>query len=423
MRQGHGSKSFDNESYKKIINMLIYEMLRMQCNYEADGYFTEYGIPGTESIWLTSWAITVIKDGMDPQWERDGLFVDPNIINQTVLWLVSKQDPVNGSWSEIGPIYDRRFKSNFTKHWDGSLIQLNLALTAKVLIALVANSDVRGEATSLVSVAINKARFYLEQHFSKITDIFERCIVTYALHVSNSAIKDIAFKLLNQTRIKDDNGIYWSNQIIPKAKIFWPSKNPRQYWKPESNHEAYAVTATSYALLTYIFRAEKANKFEIVSWLITQKNYFAGMTSTYDSLIAHKALVLYAISTGDSFQNYNINIKLKSSSSDDLTKQSFIVNDNNLIEPQYYDLDNIWGSVELDAQGIKTNFNFDIKYSIYFITNYEFTGTGYALVQLSLSYNVEYPYLMRKGAYEAFNMSVQTRLSGRNFSRIDYDVW
>jgi hypothetical protein len=350
MRQGHGSKSFKTKSYEKIISMLIYEMLRIQCNYESDGYFSEYGIPGTESIWLTSWAVTVIKDGMDPQWERDGLFIDPKLINQTVLWLVSKQNQINGSWTEIGPIYDRRFNSNFTKDWDGSIIQLNLALTAKVLIALVANSDVRGEAASIVSIAINRARLYLEKHFSKITDIFERCIVTYALHLTNSPIKDIAFKLLNQTKIKDDNGIYWSNWIIPKAKINWPSKNPRQFWKPESNHEAYAVTATSYALLTYLFRAD-ANKFEIVNWLITQKNYFAGMTSTYDSLIAHKALVLYAISTGDSFQNYNINIKLKSSSSDDLSSQSFTVDDYNMIDPQYFELDKVWGSLELDAKG------------------------------------------------------------------------
>jgi hypothetical protein len=85
--------------------------------------------------------------------------------------------------------------------------------------------------------------------------------------------------------------------------------------------------------------------------LITQKNYFAGMTSTYDSLIAHKALVLYAMSTGDSFQNYNINIKLKSSSSNDLNSQIFTVDDNNMIEPQYYDLNKAWGTLELEAKG------------------------------------------------------------------------
>jgi CD109 antigen len=350
MRQGHGSKSFKSESYDKIINMLIYEMLRIQCNYETDGYFSEYGIPGTESIWLTSWAITVIKDGMDPQWERDGLFIDPKLINQTVLWLASKQSQ-NGSWTEIGPTYDRKFKSNFTKNTDGSLVELNLALTAKALIALVANSDVRGETATIASISINRARFYLEQHFSKITDIFERCIVTYALHVSNSPIRDIAFKLLNQTRIKDENGIYWSNWIIPRAKVYWPSKNPRQFWKPESNHEAYAVTATSYALLTYLFRAEETSRFEIVKWLITQKNYFAGMTSTYDSLIAHKALVLYSISNGDSFQNYNINIKIKSSSSDEDFSSQIFIDDNNMIDPQYYDLNNAWGSLELEAKG------------------------------------------------------------------------
>ena len=49
-------------------------------------------------------------------------------------------------------------------------------------------------------------------------------------------------------------------------------------------------------------------------------------------------------------------------------------------------------------------------------------GTGYALVQMRVMFNVEYPWLIRKAPYEGFNMSVQTRLFGRNFSNIQYDV-
>lgn len=356
-------------------------------------------MPNTESIWLTSWAITVIKEAVDPVWEQYGLFIDPELLNNTVIWLVSQQNPINGSWAEIGTIYDRKFESNWTNNWDESQVKLNLSLTAQCLIALRVNSDIRGNAAKLVSNAINRARMYLELHFTKITDAFERSIVTYALHLTNSPIKDLAFQVLNSTKHKNDYGIYWSNWEIPRMRIYWPSKNPRQNWKPESNHEGHAVAATAYALLTHIYRAEQANKFEIMTWLQTQRNYIGGMSSTYDTLLAHKALVLYAIGTGDSIQNYNMNINFTSSSSNDLDVNYVTLNDSNIIKLQQYDIHNVWGNLLVDGQ-----------------------GTGYALVQLRVEYNVEYPWLIRKPPYEAFNMSVQTRLYGRNFSHIDYDV-
>ena len=50
-------------------------------------------------------------------------------------------------------------------------------------------------------------------------------------------------------------------------------------------------------------------------------------------------------------------------------------------------------------------------------------GTGYALVQLRVFYSVEYNWQLRQAPYEAFEVTVDTRLSGRNFSRIDYGIY
>jgi CD109 antigen len=238
---------------------------------------------------------------------------------------------------------------------------------------------------------------YLELHFTKITDAFERSIVTYALHLANSPMKDLAFQVLNQKKRKNDYGIYWSNWEIPMMHTYWPSKNPRHSWKPESNYEGYAVSATAYALLTYILRAETQGKYEIMTWLQTQRNHVAGMASTYDTLLAHRALVLYAISTGDAIQNYNLNINFTSSSSDSDSYLS--IDDSNIIELQEYPIENVWGNIVVDGQ-----------------------GTGYALVQLRVTYNVEYPWQIRPAPYTAFGMDVQTRIYGRNFSHIDYNV-
>jgi CD109 antigen len=399
MRQGHGGKIFRLENVLKILEWINYEYMRILTTYNSLGYFTQYGNEGTESIWLSSWVITVLKDAVDPVWEQYSLFIDPELLNRTIVWLISHQNPINGSWGEIGPVYDRKFQSNYTRDWDGSMVQLNLTLTAQCVIALKANSDIRGYAAKLITNSINKGRLYLEQHLPKITDAFELSIVTYALHVTNSPIKDIAFQRLNNTKWKNDYGVYWSNFEIPKMRIYWPSKNPRQNWKPESNHEAYAVAATAYALLTHLNRAERYNKYEIMTWLQSQRNFIGGMSSTYDTLIAHKALVLYAIGTGDAIQNYNMNIRFTSSSSNDLEVNYLNINDSNIIDMQAYDINNVWGNVLVDGQ-----------------------GTGFALLQMKVQWNVEYPWLIRKAPYEPFNISLQTIMYGRNFSHIDYHV-
>ena len=145
MRQGHGGRNFRLENVLKILEWANYEYLRMMITFDDKGFFTQYGVADTESVWLTSWAITVIRDAVDPVWEQYSLFIDPEVLNKTVLWLISQQNPINGSWAETGPVYDRKFESVYTKDWDNQDIKLNLSLTAQCLIALNANSDIRGK--------------------------------------------------------------------------------------------------------------------------------------------------------------------------------------------------------------------------------------------------------------------------------------
>ena len=154
MRQGHGGKNFLSDNVLKIIDWINYEYQRIMICYDENGFFTQYCLPDTESVWLTAWTIAVLKDGVDPMWERQGLYIDPELLNNTVVWLISKQDPVNGSWSELSPVYDRKFLSNFTFDRDGKLIQLNLSLTAQCLIALKLNADVRGINKMILSIIL-----------------------------------------------------------------------------------------------------------------------------------------------------------------------------------------------------------------------------------------------------------------------------
>lgn len=120
MRQGMGGRYFALENVIKVLEWVNHEYQRALCTYDERGFFTQYGLPDTGSVWLTSWALSVFKDGVDPVWEQYGLYIDPDFLSRTVIWLISKQNEVNGSFSESeGPVYDRKFQSNFTLDWDG----------------------------------------------------------------------------------------------------------------------------------------------------------------------------------------------------------------------------------------------------------------------------------------------------------------
>jgi hypothetical protein len=144
MRQGHGGRAFNFNQVVKYLETAQYEYQRILDCYDKDGFFTQYCAEETDSVWATAWAITVLKDGIDPSWERNGLYMDPELFNNTLSWLVMQQNEINGSWGEPYFVNDRKFNSNLTLDWNGELVQFNLSLTAHCLIALQTNSDIRG---------------------------------------------------------------------------------------------------------------------------------------------------------------------------------------------------------------------------------------------------------------------------------------
>jgi hypothetical protein len=160
MRQGHGGRNFRPSEVIKRLQVANYEYQRIVICYDKSGFFNQYCVENTDSVWLTAWAITVIKEAVDPTWERNGLFIDPELINNTVIWLVANQNEVNGSWGEPYYLDDRIFISNFTRDWNGEMVQLNLSLTAHVLIALKSNSDIRGLSFPIL--------YYFEGYFCLI---------------------------------------------------------------------------------------------------------------------------------------------------------------------------------------------------------------------------------------------------------------
>lgn len=81
------------------------------------------------------------------------------------------------------------------------------------------------------------------------------------------------------------------------------------------------------------------------------RNYIGGWSGTYDSCIAQRAIVDYAVLRGFEISNYNIRINLTSSSSSIADHDPVRIVDQNLISTQVRDLRNTWGVVYIDGFG------------------------------------------------------------------------
>ncbi|CAF3428015.1 unnamed protein product [Rotaria sp. Silwood1] len=404
---GHGGRAFSQDKLLTVLNYANMEYQRFMAMYvDADhdqpwrkGSFSQFGFSNETSVWLTAWVLMTLSDAVYPEWEEKGLYIDPNLRSDIVAFLLSAQQQ-NGSWAEWTTIEDRnKFGSRLT-NISGTYKFLNLSLTAQVIISLQLNTDIRGIPAKFLTGAINRGKQWLEKHFRLINDAFDMAIVTYALHLTNSAEKDAAFSMLTLFKRMNENGVYYSNLNLPGMTKTWPNVNPRYGPKPVStDFEAHAVTATAFVVMTYTHKVKVKQAEQSVLWLQSMRNFIGGWSATYDSCIAQRAIVGYSVLRGFEITAYNIRINLASSSFADDDDNPVVIVDDNIIDTQVRSVENVWGVVYIDG-----------------------FGNGYALIQMHVGVNVEFDPRVRRPAYAPFSVEVQPMLSGRNFSTVDYHI-
>lgn len=203
----------------KVLTFANMEYQRFMAMYTGDnpdepkrkGSFSQFGFTNETSVFLTAWASMTLRDAVYPEWEEKALFIDPDLRSDIVGFLIGVQQP-NGSWADLTTNMDRnKFGIRYT-NISGTYQQLNLSLTAQVLIALQTNLDIRGIPAKYLTGSINRGRMWLEKHFRLITDAFDMAIVTYALHLTNSAEQDSAFAMLNQFKRMSKCSLLLSHQ-------------------------------------------------------------------------------------------------------------------------------------------------------------------------------------------------------------------
>lgn len=196
----------------KVLTFANMEYQRFMAMYVEDdpdepwrkGSFSQFGFANESSVFLTAWSLMTLKDAVYPEWEEKALFIDPLLRSDIVGFLLTVQQP-NGSWADTSTAPDRnKFGIRYT-NVSGTFQKLDLALTAQVLIALQTNLDIRGIPAKYLTGAINRGKMWLEKYFRSINDAFEMAIVTYALHLTNSAEQDSAFAMLNRFKRMSKN--------------------------------------------------------------------------------------------------------------------------------------------------------------------------------------------------------------------------
>ena len=165
----------------------------------------------------------------------------------------------------------------------GETRQRHIPLTANVLITLhEIQPKLQGVAKSTVATAKTGAMRYLERSLSVLTDPYEIAITAYALTLSNSVDRELAFSRLVAARREVEGMYYWAREPVPTLAVTRDvNQRPYLQGKSEQVWDAQSVEATSYALLVHLLRdGVGIDQEKMVLWLNSMRQSGAGFIST-----------------------------------------------------------------------------------------------------------------------------------------------
>ncbi|XP_055894423.1 CD109 antigen isoform X4 [Biomphalaria glabrata] len=338
--------------YLKSVNQLSGDIQTKALSYMESGYQRELTYKHTDgsfsafgnsdasgSMWLTAFVTRVFKQA------KAHIYIDDEILIKAIQWMVSKQN-ANGSFPEPGNVIHKNMQGQA-----GS----GVGLTLFVLISLLENKDLlvnTNAAGVLVDEARQKALAYAEQEVAKTDDLYILNMAAYAFQLANSSQVQTVLNKLEQKATVKDGRKYWHQPEQPKTTNTWDYPNPTK---------AVDIEMTSYALLTYAARGNIVAGKSIMQWLTEQRNSNGGFSSTQDTVLALNALSEFAKQTYSN--NFNVQITTQLNAT---TSYTFNIDKTNSLLLQSRETPDVPSQVKIDA-----------------------TGSGMALVQVAVSFNVE----------------------------------
>jgi CD109 antigen len=287
-----------------------------ELNYRRDdNSFSAFGQSDTHgSTWLTAFVLRSFKQA------QPHIFVDEQILQKSIAFLVSQQQQENGAFAERGEVHH--------KDMQGGASEGGLPLTAYVTVALLENG-----------VQNERALNYLETHLEEIKDEpYAIALAAYALQLAGSPKRNNALELLEKLQVSaGDGSVHWSAKMESEK----PKDTSQYFYQPRP----VDVEITSYALLTYMAIGDTEKGLPIVRWLSAQRNSYGGFSSTQDTVMALQALGAYAERVFS--PSFNVSVNMENGAD----KHTFAVTPENAIVLQSFEISNYDEPITIEASG------------------------------------------------------------------------
>ncbi|KAG8582006.1 hypothetical protein GDO81_007888 [Engystomops pustulosus] len=334
-----------------------------------DGSFSAFGnSDNSGSTWLTAFVFRCFLQA------RPFMYIDSDVLNQTVEWLVQYQDINTGIFSEPGRVIHTDLQGGLNGP---------TTLTAYILTSLLEDEFYRQRYEPRVQKAVK----YLESKYDEgITSNYTLSVVVYALSLANSSKAAAALNELNSRASTTGSGKYWST----------PSQQSNYYWQPRTTD----IETAAYALLSYYQQGKIIDGLLVMKWLSQQRNYLGGYTSTQDTVMALQALSKFVSIVN--FDEGATSLTLTVTGSGSFVPKSFVIDSTNLLVLQRQQID-VPQPLSIYATAV---------------------GRGLAIFQLNLAYNRKTSSRTKRESSvpEAFKLDVTVKENASNLHILTVDV-
>ncbi|XP_045202749.2 CD109 antigen-like [Mercenaria mercenaria] len=336
-------KNLKTEDENKAKGFMLVGYQKELTYQHFDGSFSAFGNSDPSgSTWLTAFVVKSFSQA------RPYIFIDTGVMKKAIDWLLSKYNPGSGTFNEPGRVIH-------TEMQGGSATgESNLAIYTLIALMEAKDAQFSSSRPAEMTTTISGARNALETAVPSMEDIYELAIASYALALAKSSKLNAVLAKLDSKATQSGGMKYWEVQEEPDMSGL--------KWIPP-HHQARSrnIETTAYVLLAYATSGKITSGLSVIRWLVNQRNPNGGFGSTQDTVIALQALAEF----GALIHSDNFNVDVDINGTPNSFSHTFNIDAQNALLLQ-----------SVDAPSDTTNI--DIKA----------TGTGTALVEIAVSYNV-----------------------------------